>query len=87
MGKNLKCFMLYLTSAAMIALMYPKYCFSDGTYRIIIEEHGLERELEMTNPLTREELELYSLLRANPDQIRVKSKLLAYIEEHAKMKQ
>lgn len=67
---------IYLAMAALVGLMYPKYCFADGAYRIIIEESGQVIEIPC------EEEDYFSIFRAEKDQIKVKSKLLEYIEEY-----
>jgi len=77
MGKILRQVAAVMTIAASIGMMYPKYCFADGTYRIIIEEHGKEREIILPQGE-----ELYQLLHAEQDQITIKSKLLEYIEAY-----
>ncbi|MDD2973071.1 MAG: hypothetical protein PHE02_13190 [Lachnospiraceae bacterium] len=76
MGKNMTGTVALITMTAVIGMMYPKYCFADGTYRIIIEEHGNREEITTMN-----EQDLYGLLRADPDHIRIKSKLLEYIQK------
>lgn len=76
MKQFIKVGILYLSMAALIGMMYPKYCFADGTYRIIIEESG--KWIEM--PL--EEDDYLSIFSAGPDQIKVKSKLLEYLKAY-----
>lgn len=66
---------LYVSMAAMIGMMYPKYCFADGTYRIIIEEAGEEIEIPC------EESNYYDIFMADSDQIVVKSRILELLKE------
>lgn len=75
MGKSWKQMVAVTTIAATVGMMYPKYCFADGTYRIIIEEHGNYQEIIVPQG----ETDLYGLLHADADQIEIKSKLLEYI--------
>lgn len=80
MGKNSKIFVLYLSMLAMIGMMYPKYCFADDTYRIIIEESdGIRKEIPC------QEKDIYDIFRADKSQIVVKSKLLEYVEEYLRL--
>lgn len=78
MGKNWKQVVAVVTIAASVGMMYPKYCFADGTYRIIIEENGKSEEII----LPQGETQLYGLLHADADQIEIKSKLLEYIQSY-----
>lgn len=75
MKKFIEIGILYVSMAAMIGMMYPKYCFADGTYRIIIEESGKEIEIPY------QESDYYDIFMAGADQIKVKSKLLELLQK------
>lgn len=75
MKKFIEIGILYVSMAAMIGMMYPKYCFVDGTYRIIIEESGKEIEVPC------QESDYYDIFMAGADQIKVKSKLLELLQK------
>lgn len=75
MKKFIEIGILYVSMAAMIGMMYPKYCFADGTYRIIIKESGKEIEIPY------EESNYYDIFTADADQIEVKSRLLELLKE------
>ena len=78
MGKNWRQVLIAITMVATVGMMYPKYCFADGTYRIIIEEHG--KQVEILLPQGEEDI--YGFLHAKKDQIEIKSKLLEYIKSY-----
>ncbi|MEG1846946.1 MAG: hypothetical protein RRX92_00050 [Lachnospiraceae bacterium] len=58
---------------ALIGIMYPKYCFADGTYRIIMEESGVRHEVVL------QEKDYQAIFRAQPGQIHMRSRILDYI--------
>lgn len=80
MKKFIEIGIIYVSMAAMIGMMYPKYCFADGTYRIIIEESGEEIEIPC------EESNYYDIFTADADQIVVKSRLLELLKEAGVLK-
>ncbi len=80
MKKFIEIGILYVSMAAMIGMMYPKYCFADGTYRIIIRESGKEIEIPY------EESSYYDIFTADHDQIEVKSRLLELLKEAGLLK-
>lgn len=66
---------LYLSMAAVIGIMYPKYCFVEGTYRILVEEGQEWKELSPS------EDDCFAIFNAEQDKIIVKSKLLEYLKQ------
>ena len=82
MKKKVLSLSLAAMSVAMFGILYPEYILLPDTYEYIIEE-GLTEEIEFLqeNP----EADLSKLLSAEPEQIRVSSKLLQYLAEEGKI--
>ena len=82
MKKRVFSLSLAAMSVAMFGILYPEYILLPDTYEYIIEE-GLSEEIEFLHGAS--ETDLSELLSANPEQIRVSSKLLQYLAEEGKI--
>jgi len=82
MKKRVFSLSLAAMSVAMFGILYPEYILLPDTYEYIIEE-GLSEEIEFLQDAS--ETDLSELLSANPEQIRVSSKLLQYLAEEGKI--
>lgn len=82
MKKRVFSLSLAAMSVAMFGILYPEYILLPDTYEYIIEE-GLSEEIEFLQGAS--ETDLSELLSANPEQIRVSSKLLQYLAEEGKI--
>lgn len=79
MRKNIVNGIVYITLCVLMGFMYPKYCFPQETYRIIIEDEN-KNEIEVAHT----DEDIYELLHAKKGEIIIKSKLLEYIERKMK---